>query len=82
MLVEIVHRWPTLVSVDGLLKETIRENRHLITDEPVEVQDCKKIIDHFKRNLQNIPQFSERKSKDANMSPVGLANTRISPMSD
>ena len=26
----------------------IGENRQLITDEPVEVQDCKKITDHFR----------------------------------
>ena len=26
----------------------IRENWHLVTNEPVEVQDCKKITDHFR----------------------------------
>jgi hypothetical protein len=28
----------------------IGENRQLVTDEPVEIQDCKKITDHYKKN--------------------------------
>ena len=26
----------------------IGENRHIVTDEPVEVQDCRQITDHFR----------------------------------
>jgi hypothetical protein len=52
----------------------IGENRQLLTGEPVEfekqlveVQDCRKITDHFKRNLWNTPQFHKGKPKGVNM---------------
>ena len=52
----------------------IGENHQLVTDEPaefeklpVEVEDCRKIINHFQRNLYNIPQFNEGKPKDVNI---------------
>ena len=52
----------------------IGENRQLVTDEPVEfekqpvaVQDFRRIIDHFRRNLENITQINIEKPKDVNM---------------
>ena len=43
------------------------KNRQLVTDGPVEVQYFRKIIHHFERNLENIPQTSKVKPKDVNM---------------
>jgi hypothetical protein len=37
-----------LFSCKSLVVSMIRENRELVTDEPVEVQDCKEIIDHLR----------------------------------
>ena len=52
----------------------IGESRQLVTDEPVEfekqpvaVQDFRRIIDHFRRNLENITQINIEKPKDVNM---------------
>jgi hypothetical protein len=45
----------------------IGENRQLVTDEPVEVQDCRKITDHFRGIFKNIPQFNEGEPEDVNM---------------
>ena len=63
----------------------IGQNRQLVTDEPVEfekepaeIQDYRKNTNHFRGIYRNIPQFNERIPEDVNMSPVGLANTRIS----
>ena len=51
-----------------------RTGTYLVTDEPiefekqpVEVQNCRKITDHFEKNLWNIPQFNEGKPKDVNI---------------
>ena len=55
----------------------IGENRHLLTDEPVEVQDCKKITDKFKVIIE-YTQFNKGKLKDVNMYSNELANTEIS----
>ena len=59
--------------VDGI-GPTIGENRQLVTDElvefeisPVEVQDSRKITDHFRGILWNIPQFNKGKPEDVNM---------------
>jgi hypothetical protein len=43
----------------------IRENRQLVTNEPVEVQDCTKITDHF-RELYRI--YSNLVKKNRKMS--------------
>jgi hypothetical protein len=60
----------------GNFPAMIRENRQLVTDEPVEfekyavevVQDFRKIADRFRGNLKNsTPQFNEGKPKDVNM---------------
>ena len=66
----------------NIIKETpknpmIGENRQLVTNEPVEVQDCREITDHL-WGTYNIPKFSKEKPEDVNRLPVGLANTRIS----
>ena len=44
-----------------------RENRLLVANEPcefekqpVEVEDCKKITDHFYRNVENIVKLMEK----------------------
>ena len=34
---------------------TIGENRQLVSNEPVEVQDCKKITDHLKESIKYTP---------------------------
>jgi hypothetical protein len=39
------------------------ENRLLVTDEPIEVQDFRKITHHFKRNIWNIPQINKEKNE-------------------
>ena len=51
-----------------------RENQPLVTDEPVEfehkpvdVQDFRKITNHFRKKLVNIPQFMKAKPTDVNM---------------
>jgi hypothetical protein len=51
----------------------------LVTDElveiekkSVEVQDCKKITDHFRGIYRNMPQFDKGKLKDINPSSVVL----------
>jgi len=40
-----------------------RENWLLVIDEPVEVQDFMKIVDHLERNLLNIPQINKENQK-------------------
>ena len=45
----------------------IGENRQLVTDEPVEVQDCRKITDHFRGISRIIPILMKGKSEDVNM---------------
>ena len=45
----------------------IGENQQLVTDEPVEVQDCRRITNQLQRNLWNIPQINIEKPKDVNM---------------
>ena len=54
-------------------------NRQLDTNEPVEVQDGRKITNHF-RGIYRIyyPNLIKEKPEDVKMEPVGLANTRIS----
>ena len=42
------------------------ENRLLVTDEPVEVQDSRKTTDHF-RGICSVPQIIEEKPEDHNM---------------
>ena len=37
-----------------------RENRSLVTDELVEIQDFRKIIDHSRGILENIPQINNK----------------------
>ena len=69
------------------LSPMIGENWQLVTDEPVEfekelveVQDSKrnKIADHLRGIYGIYPNLMKGKAEDVNMSPVGLANTRIS----
>ena len=45
----------------------IGENRELLTDEPVEVQDCRKITDHFRGIYRMYPNLIKGKPKDVNM---------------
>jgi hypothetical protein len=57
----------------------IRENRRLITDEPVEVQDCKKITNHFRRSHKPYHNLIKKNWKMPTCNQlVGLANTRAS----
>ena len=44
-----------------------RENRLLITDELVEIQDLQENDQSFQRNLENIPQINNETPKDVNM---------------
>ena len=46
-------------------------------NEPVEVQDFKKITKKIKRNLLTICQHDKLKKKYHAMKPFGLGNTRI-----
>ena len=43
------------------------ENRQLVIDEPVEVQDYRKITDRFRGMYKNIPQFDKGEPEDVNM---------------
>jgi hypothetical protein len=43
------------------------ENWQLVTNEPVEVQDCRKIRDHFRGIYRIYPQFNKGKPEDVNM---------------
>jgi hypothetical protein len=45
----------------------IGENRQLVTDEPVEVRDFRRITDHFRGILWSINQINMEKSRDVNM---------------
>ena len=45
----------------------IGENQQLVTDEPVEIQDCRKITDHFREICRIYPQYNKGKPKDFNM---------------
>jgi len=45
----------------------IGENRQLVTNEPVEVQDCKIITDHFRGTYKIYPKLNNEKPEDANM---------------
>ena len=52
----------------------IEENRQFLIDEPVEfekqpveVQECRKISDHFRGIYRIYPNFSRGKSEDVNM---------------
>ena len=68
-----------------LFKPTTGENRQLVKDEPVEfekqpveVQDCRIMTNHFRRIYRIYPNLKQEKKEDVNMLPVGLSNTRIS----
>ena len=54
-----------------------RENWPLATDEPVEIQDLRKITDHFRGMYGTCLKLIKENPKDHNMWPVGLGNTRI-----
>ena len=63
----------------------IRENRQLVTNEPVEfenkpveVQDCRKITDQFRGIYRIYPNLIKENQRMSTCNPVGLANTRIS----
>ena len=45
----------------------VGENRQFVTDEPVEVQDCRKITDHFRGIYRIYPNFNTGKPEDVNM---------------
>jgi hypothetical protein len=54
-------------------------NRLSLRNNWFEVQDCRKITDHFRGIRRIHPNFIKEKPEDVNMYPVGLANTtRIS----
>ena len=45
----------------------IGKNRQLVTDESVEVHDCSKITDHFRKIYRIYPNFNKGNPKDINM---------------
>ena len=53
----------------------IGENRQLVTDEPVEVQDCRIILEEFCREYPNLIKGNR---SVWTCKPVGLPNTGIS----
>ena len=57
----------------------IGKNRQLVTNEPVEVGDFKRITDHFRGIYEICLQMNEAKPEDVNMSakPAGFRITRI-----
>ena len=50
------------------------KNRPVVTDEPVEIQNIRKIMDHFKRNLWNIPHinYEEKSSNQLDLETLGF----------
>jgi hypothetical protein len=69
----------TYMNTSLIVEHFDREIRPLVTDEPVEVQDFRRITDHF-RGIYGI--YLKLMQKTRRMStcnqPAGLANTRIS----
>ena len=68
-----------------LPKAMTGENRQLVTDEPVEfrkqpveVQDYRKITDHFRGIYRIYPNSMKKNRRMSTCKLVGLANTRIS----
>ena len=55
-----------------------RENRQLVTNEPVEVRDCRKITDHFRRIYRIYPNLIKENRRMRTCHRFGFANTRIS----
>lgn len=53
---------PCLVSSNAQING--RENRPLVTGEPLEVQDFMKTTDHLEEYIQNIPQLNKENPKD------------------
>jgi hypothetical protein len=43
------------------------DNQLLVTNEPVEFRDFKKINDHFRGIIENIPRINIEKLKNVNM---------------
>ena len=58
----------------------IENNRPLVTDQLLEVQDFRTIIHHFRGILENTPQISKEKPKDVDMWVVGLETLRSQPI--
>ena len=57
----------------------IGENRrHLVADEPVEVQDCRKITDHFRGIHRTYPTLIKENRRMSACNRLDLQNTRIS----
>ena len=56
----------------------IGENRQLGTNEPVEVQDRRKITDHLRGIYRIYPNLMKENRGMSTCNRVGLANTRIS----
>ena len=45
----------------------IGENQQFVTNEPVEVQDCRRIADHFQGICRIYPNSMKGKPEDVNM---------------
>jgi hypothetical protein len=48
-----------IVDIVTQVDAMIGENRQLVTDEPIEVQDCRKITDHFRGICKIYPYFTK-----------------------
>lgn len=51
----------------------------LLEDEPVEIQDSRKITKSFQRNLENKPQFNEEKPKISTRDGLDLETQPVTP---
>ena len=58
----------------------IRENRQLVANEPVEVQDCRKISDHFRGIYRIYPNLVEENRRMSTCSRLDLQTQGSQPV--
>jgi hypothetical protein len=58
----------------------IEENRQLVTNAPVEVQDCRKITDHFRGIYIIYPNLSQENRRMLTCNKLGLQTIGSQPI--
>ena len=78
LLCKMLRRSRVLGGVVALSYPMIGENRQLVTNEPVEVQDCRKITDYFRGIYRISPRLIKENQRMSTCNRLDLQTTRIS----
>jgi hypothetical protein len=62
-----IYKESSLEVYEDAFEAMIGENQQLVTNEPVEVQDCRKITGHFREVYRIYPKINKGKSEGVKM---------------